>query len=94
MRAFLKHRAVLVIALVCFLGVSFYCLAQNTPGEQSQEYSAVQTINQINAKIDKLALALDRANNKEILAKLDQVLSNQQKILAELDVVKVRATRK
>ncbi len=52
-------------------------------------------------KIDKILGILSgktgqeqEKTNKEILARLSQILSNQEKILSELDVVKIRATRK
>jgi hypothetical protein len=53
----------------------------------------------VEEKIDKIINILSEKgaqekSDKEILNKLNQVLSNQEKILAELDVVKIRATRK
>ena len=44
----------------------------------------------------QMAERMDRMEQaqKQILQKIDTVLANQQKILSELDIVKVRATRK
>lgn len=45
-------------------------------------------------KIEELARAVERKDDRQLLQKLDQVLANQQVILKELEIVKVRATRK
>jgi hypothetical protein len=42
--------------------------------------------------LDRVAAISD--TQRQALQKLDTVLSNQQKILSELDIVKVRATRR
>ncbi len=53
----------------------------------------------IEEKIDKIMDmisqkgSLDKAN-KEVTVKLDKILSNQEKILSELEIVKVRATKR
>lgn len=43
----------------------------------------------ITARLDRMEQA-----QKQIDRKIDTVIANQQKILAELDIVKIRATRK
>jgi peptidoglycan hydrolase CwlO-like protein len=46
----------------------------------------------LDAKIDKVSASQDSAD-KEILQKLDQVLGNQEKMIKELEIVKLRASR-
>ncbi len=60
--------------------------------KETEEFYDDKTLINIEKKLDELSMA--SKENKEILRKLDQVLSNQERILAELDVVKIRATRK
>lgn len=46
----------------------------------------------LDAKIDKVSASQDNTD-KEILKKLDQVLGNQEKMIKELEIVKLRASR-
>jgi outer membrane murein-binding lipoprotein Lpp len=49
-------------------------------------------VSKLEAKMDKLSVTQDNTA-KEISMKLEQVLSNQENILKELAIVKVRASR-
>lgn len=67
--------------------------------DRGSEYAQKYDFTLLEEKIDKILNMLPERGrqeqvNREISAKLDQVLANQQRILSELDVVKVRATRK
>jgi len=49
-------------------------------------------LNKIEAKLDKLSMNAD--TNKEILQKLDLILSKQAEIKEELNTIKVRSTHR
>ncbi|MCK9595289.1 MAG: hypothetical protein M0R35_06385 [Candidatus Omnitrophica bacterium] len=53
----------------------------------------IEGVNQIEIKLGSLSQDVANAN-REISNKLDQVLDNQDKIFKELEIVKVRASRK
>ena len=63
------------------------------PDEQTALSDFSETLTKIETAMNKLSTSLDNTN-KEILKKLDQVLSNQEKIINELEIVKVRASRR
>jgi hypothetical protein len=88
----------LVIAGIFSFGMARYLEAQNAGDGQSFIQIVVQRFNDLEAKIDKLSLGAAPAKpdtkNQEVLSKLDQVLATQQAILKELEIVKVRASRK
>jgi hypothetical protein len=88
---------ILSVMLLC-LGAGVYLKAQNSGDDRSFIQIMMQRFTDLEAKIDKLSPGASAAKsgtrNQEILSKLEQVLANQQKILQELEVVKVRATRK
>ncbi|OGX31976.1 MAG: hypothetical protein A3G37_00520 [Omnitrophica WOR_2 bacterium RIFCSPLOWO2_12_FULL_46_30] len=68
--------------------------------QSAQKYSQEETgfpdfserFTRIETKLEALSKNIDSAN-KEMARKLDQVLSNQEKILKELAIVKIRASR-
>ena len=88
-----------IIGLVC-LGLRLSLSAQKSPREEIALYDYSADFERIEAKTDKLSADVDRLSitldntNKGILKKLDQVLSNQEKIINELEIVKVRASRR
>ena len=86
-----------VLVFFCFAGI-WYLRAQNVADDGSFLSVFIRRFDQIEAKIDNLVSAVPSAKSenkdREILSKLDQVLANQQSILKELEIVKVRATRK
>jgi len=76
--------------IILFLVGILYLYAQRPQEEQLElvnpEHLALER------KFDALALDV-RRTNAEVLKKLDQILSNQDNILKELAIVKVRASR-
>jgi len=85
---------ILAISGLVFFGLRFSLQAQRYTKEEPAPYpyDYTEDLGRIEAKVDKLSTSLDNTN-KEILKKLDQVLSNQTKIISELEIVKVRASR-
>lgn len=57
----------------------------------AQNYSDKESA--LEAKLDALSNNL-RSSDREILRKLDQVLSSQEKIFRELEIIKVRASKR
>ncbi|MBU1998638.1 MAG: hypothetical protein ABIG46_01735 [Candidatus Omnitrophota bacterium] len=66
--------------------------AQNYPGRSQEDHNAFEDFANMDKKIDAF-IASNQKTTQAILQKLDLVLSNQQKILQELDIVKIRASR-
>jgi hypothetical protein len=88
-------RRVLYIILVTIgfcLSMTFYLKAQRPSSEDMQIPEVIVGFDQIESKLDALSKELLNSN-KDVSRKLDQVLSNQDKIFKELEVVKVRASR-
>lgn len=90
---FKKIFFVLMIALLFFLGLKLSLKAQRTSEEEGEYSDFSKELNRIETKIDRLSLTLEKSQ-KEVLEKLARVLSGQEKILNELEVVKVRASRR
>ena len=59
--------------------------AGSAVSQQEQDPGYAQLLNRIGQISD---------TQRQVIQKLDAVLANQQKILSELDIVKVRATRR
>lgn len=87
-------RIIFILAITIFFcfGFGLGLRAQRYPEEETVSPDFSEGFTQIEAKIDKLSLSLDKTD-KEILKKLDQVLSNQEKIFKELEIIKIRASR-
>ncbi len=87
----LKTKMLVGASIIIFFPGVIYLYAQKPRVEQLElanpEHLALES------KFDILASDV-RKTNTEVLKKLDQVLSNQDKILKELDVVRVRASRR
>jgi hypothetical protein len=97
----IKKRVLIVIMAVTVCFGMFICLkAQNVSENQPFVTIMLQRFGELEAKIDKISGGAAPAakpvdtRSQEIVSRLDQILANQQKILQELEVVKVRATRK
>ncbi|MBU0503675.1 MAG: hypothetical protein ABH882_01015 [Candidatus Omnitrophota bacterium] len=89
-------RVFFISMLIIFIGL-FFCWeirAQRSADPNEIMASLSERFNQMEAKMDKFSASLDKAGNRDVLIKLDQVLANQQKILGELEIVKVRASQK
>ncbi|MDD5079293.1 MAG: hypothetical protein PHH68_03090 [Candidatus Omnitrophica bacterium] len=76
------------------LGLCCYLKAQRPVQEEPSDMpDLIEGVNQIEIKLGSLSQDVANAN-REISNKLDQVLDNQDKIFKELEIVKVRASRK
>ena len=78
------------------LGLSAFLKAQNVPGspgerEQSMFILLEQT-KELQAGVEKIRSGQE-ARWGELSAKLDQILSNQDRILKQLDVIRMRSSR-
>ena len=78
------------IAVCLLLGVSMTLRAQRPP-EQAVGQEVGAQLAQIKAQLEQISNNADAAN-REIAKKLNDVLSNQDKIFKELDIIKVRAS--
>jgi len=82
----MKNKIVVLAAVVTLVAVyAGVAVSQQEPSIRPFD----QMNTQLQARMDRL-----ETNQKFILQKLDTVIANQQKILGELDVVKIRATRR
>lgn len=90
---FKKFMFILAISILLCLGLGLPLRAQKHPNEEMTLFDFSEKFTQLEAKVEKLSASLDKTN-KEILKKLDQALSNQEKIINELEIVKVRASRR
>ena len=92
---FKKISFILIIAGFIFLGLRSTVRAQKYYGQEkpltraSNEETAESQTLPSREQLKDLGMA-----NKEILRKLDLVLNNQDKILKELETVKIRASRR
>jgi hypothetical protein len=81
----------------CLSGI-VYLRAQSVTDDGSFISAFNRRFDRIEAKIDDLAAAVastkTESREQEILSRLEQVLVNQQAVMKELEIVKVRATRK
>jgi predicted PurR-regulated permease PerM len=86
----IKLRNIFLVSCLFLLVLGVYLYAQKPVSEQlisqNPEYNALA------AKLDFLEDGLQKSNS-ELSAKLDKVLSYQDKILQELEVVRIRASR-
>lgn len=74
-------------------------LARSEPGYYGKEKTAATNAPAVKKTVESQNVSGDSLSNlekinREILNKLDQVLSNQEKIMEELKIIKVRASRK
>ncbi|MFA6217420.1 MAG: hypothetical protein WDL87_07190 [Candidatus Omnitrophota bacterium] len=76
-----------IIALVCF------CVHATLRAQRPVEPAGGDELAKMEAKLDQV-LANTSEADKKILVQLAVVVSNQEKILKELEIVKVRATRR
>jgi hypothetical protein len=83
------------LGIFFLFGVTFHLAAQKMPqqGEQlPQNFDIVANLRNVQDQLTALGSSVT-AGNQQVLNKLDRVLSNQDKILQELEVVKIRASR-
>ncbi len=77
------------IVLVCLAAALIVCTVEMSLSQQEPAPKPDPALAQISARLDRMEQA-----QKQILQKIDSVIASQQVILAELDIVKVRATRR
>jgi hypothetical protein len=86
----LRLRNIFLFGCFFLFALGVYLYAQKPGSEQlisqNPEYNALRI------KLDSLRDELQKSNS-ELSAKLEQVLSNQDKILKQLDVIRIRASR-
>jgi CHASE3 domain sensor protein len=86
---------VLAGSVLFLFGITFHLAAQKIPQASQQEprnFDIIANLQNVQIQITALASSVG-TGNQQVLNKLDQVLSNQDKILKELDVVRVRVSR-
>lgn len=88
-----KLMLILLVVIFSSLGLKFALSAQKYSAEASASADYTEDTAALEAKIGGLNNDL-KSSNREILKKLDQVLSNQEKIFQELAVIKVRASKR
>ncbi|OGX24126.1 MAG: hypothetical protein A3J51_06500 [Omnitrophica WOR_2 bacterium RIFCSPHIGHO2_02_FULL_45_21] len=88
-------KLILIFILIIFssLCLKFAFSAQKYTAEQTLAADCAEGLDKLEAKIDGLNNEL-KNSNKEILRKLDLILSNQEKIFQELAIIKVRASKR
>jgi hypothetical protein len=88
-----KFLLISLVVIFSSLGLRFALSAQKYSTGASSAADYTEDTAALEAKIGGLNNDL-KSSNREILKKLDQVLSNQEKILQELAVIKVRASKR
>lgn len=96
----MRKKMIVVIIIAVFAVLAFRLtstLAQRH--DRDSGYVNKEDFALIEEKIDKILSILPEKGSQELVNrnisdKLDQIISNQQKILSELEVVKVRASKK
>lgn len=88
-----KFLLILLVVIFSSLGLKFALSAQKYSAEASASADYSDDTAALEAKIGGLNNDL-KSSNREILKKLDQVLSNQEKIFQELAIIKIRASKR
>lgn len=95
-----QRKRVFIAAIFCFVFCAMFIASLKAQDRYSNNegvlYEITDRLAKLEAKVDKLQLALEGLdkNDKEITNKMSQTLANQAKIMEELEVVKVRASRR
>lgn len=88
-----KNLLISLAVIISSLCLGLVLSARKYSAEASPAADYAEDATSLEAKIGGLNNDL-KSSNREILKKLDQVLSNQEKIFQELAVIKVRATKR
>ncbi len=94
----MPRKIVLIILSIFFILLSLVlCLrAQNIPARERDEeppaFVLEENIAQLRGDLEKTRQVQEKSY-QDLAVKLEQVLSNQQRILKELDVIRVRVSR-
>lgn len=85
-----------VLVLLFFSAAFLWLAAVNTQGYYEQGPPAKTSLGEsAGAETDYMELSKNlEKTNREILRKLDQALRNQENMLKELEIVKIRASRR
>lgn len=91
-------KAVIVLGVVILIVLVFGLRTMRAEkysdaNEEADLSGVVEQVAKIETRIDKLSSGLD-GTNKEILNKLNTILSNQEKMFQELETIKVRSTHR
>ncbi len=94
----MRKKVFVVIAgsIVFIFGITLHLAAQKTPqqGQQlPQDFDIIANLQNVQNQLTALTSGVG-AGNQQVLNKLDQVLSNQDKIFKELDVIRIRASQR
>lgn len=92
---FKKTKLVLITLFFLFLGLKLALSEQNYYGREKTVSSSAAVVKKTpagKAASPEISSSQEKTN-QEILSKLNQVLSNQERIMAELKIIKVRASR-
>ena len=82
---------ILIAGSIIFVFAGSLCIFAQRQNMSPVEFNNLE-FGALAQKVDALAASIQKSN-AEISGKLDQILGNQDKILKELDVVRVRASR-
>jgi hypothetical protein len=91
-------KTAIIFSIVVIASFSFILLGRAQKDTESGT-DVADLVNQFSAEVAKLEVKIDKLSagqdntEKVILLKLDQILSNQEAIIKELGVVKLRASR-
>ena len=91
-----KSKLILITLFFLFLGLGIALSEQDYYGREkalSTDAAAIKKTPVTKAAVPGISLSQEKTN-QEILNKLNQMLNNQEKIMEELKIIKVRATRK
>ena len=76
------------VVVLCLCGLVAYVRAQNVPAESDP----TKRLQQIEDKLNQI-LVNQTGKTGDVSKKLELILANQEKIIKELAIIKVRATR-
>lgn len=86
-----KNTIIVVLAAVI---LSFGIAMKSAESEEEQPEAGYSDLERLEEKIDLLLKLMKEKDSAQISGKLDQVLSNQNKIINELGIIKVRASHR
>jgi len=88
----MKKILILIAVSIIFVFAGSLCIFAQRQNMSPVDFNNLE-FSALAQKVDAVAASIQKSN-AEISGKLDRVLSNQDKILKELDVVRIRASRR
>lgn len=85
-----KNTIIVILAVV----VLSFGIAMTVAESEEQPEGSYLDLSRLGEKVDLLLKLIKEKDNTQISNKLDQVLSNQNKIISELEIIKVRASHR